>query len=80
VIKNYKTYSVNTAIHQVDFTLDNAKFWYIKFVHYFIYIFMDLEQIHFIEGDTDSLYYTISGNSDEDYHQGFNHVVKDKIF
>jgi hypothetical protein len=64
----------------VDFTLDNAKFWYIKFVYYFIYIFMDLEQIHFIEGDTDSLYYAISGNPDENYHQGFKHVVKDKIF
>jgi hypothetical protein len=32
VEKNYKTYSVNTAIQEVVFTLDNVKFWYIKFV------------------------------------------------
>jgi hypothetical protein len=34
---NYKTYSVNTAIQEAVFTLDNAKFWYIKFVYDFIY-------------------------------------------
>jgi predicted HTH transcriptional regulator len=26
------------------------------------------------------LYYAISGNSDEDCHQGFKHVIKDEIF
>jgi hypothetical protein len=30
VEKNYKTHSVNTAIQEVVFTLDNAKFWYVK--------------------------------------------------
>jgi hypothetical protein len=33
VEKNYKTYTVNTAIQIAVFTLDNAKFWYIKFVY-----------------------------------------------
>jgi hypothetical protein len=37
VEKNYKTYSVNTAIQEAVFTLDNAKFWHIKFVYDFIY-------------------------------------------
>jgi DNA polymerase elongation subunit (family B) len=39
-----------------------------------------MSKIYFIEGDTDSLYYAISGNTDEDYHQGFKHVIKDEIF
>jgi hypothetical protein len=26
------------------------------------------------------LYYAISGNQDEDCHQGFKHVVKDEVF
>jgi hypothetical protein len=51
VEKNYKTYSVNTAIQEAVFTLDNAKFWYIKFVYDFIYRCIDLSKIHFIEGD-----------------------------
>jgi hypothetical protein len=80
VEKNYKTYTVNTAIQEVVFTLDNANFWYIKFVYNFIYKCIDLSKIHFVEGDTDSLYYEISGNPDEDCHQGFKHVIKDKIF
>jgi hypothetical protein len=36
--------------------------------------------IHFIEGDTDSLYYAISGNPDENSHQGFKHVIRDEVF
>jgi hypothetical protein len=37
-------------------------------------------KIHFIEGDTDSLYYVISVNPDEDCHQRFKHVVKNEEF
>jgi hypothetical protein len=80
VEKNCKTYSVNSAKQEAVFTLDNAKFWYIKFVYDFIYRCIDLSKIHFIESDTDSLYYAISGNPDEDCHQGFKHVVKDEVF
>jgi hypothetical protein len=78
VEKNYKTYSLNSAIQEAVFTLDNDKFWYIKFIYDFIYRSIDLTKIHFIEGDTDSLYYAISGNADEDFHQGFKHVIKDE--
>jgi hypothetical protein len=56
VEKNNKTYTVNTAIQQAFFTLDNAKFWYLKFVYNFIYRSIDLSMIHFVEDDTDSLY------------------------
>jgi hypothetical protein len=60
VEKNYKIYSVNTAIQETVFTLNNAKFWYIKFVYDFIYRCIDLYKINFIESYTDSLYFVIS--------------------
>jgi hypothetical protein len=63
--KNYKTYSVNTTIQEAVFTLDNAKYLYINFVYDFIYRCTDMLKIHFIEGDTDSVYYAISENQDE---------------
>jgi hypothetical protein len=50
---------------------------YFKFVYDFIYRFIDMSKIHFIESDTNSLYYAISGNPDEDCHQGFKHVVNE---
>jgi hypothetical protein len=80
VEKNYRTYSANIGIQEVEFILDNAKFLYIKFVYNFIYRCVDMLKIHFREGDTDSLYYAISGNPDKDCHQGLKHVVKDEIF
>jgi hypothetical protein len=78
VEKNYKTHTVNTTIQKAVFILDNAKFWYFKFVYDFIYRCIDMLKIHFIEGDTDSLFHAISGNPDEDCHQGFKHVIKDE--
>jgi hypothetical protein len=71
---------VNTAIQEAVFTLDNTKFWYIKFVYDFIYRYIELSKIYFIKGDADSLYYAISENQDEDCHQGFKHVIKDEDF
>jgi hypothetical protein len=80
VEKNYKTYSVNTAIQEAVFTLDNVKFKHIKFVYDLIYRCIDMLKIHFIEGDADSSYYMISGNPDEDCYQEFKQVLKDEIF
>jgi hypothetical protein len=80
VEKNYKTYSVNTAIQEAVFTFDNAKFWYIKFVYDFIYRCINISKRYSIEGETDSLYYAISENPDEDCHQGFKHVIKYEDF
>jgi hypothetical protein len=80
VEKNYKTHTVNTAIQEAVFTLDNAKFWYIKFVYDFIYKCMDLSKIHFIEGDTDTLYYAISGNQTKIVIKDLNTSSKMKSF
>ncbi|KAA6381509.1 MAG: hypothetical protein EZS28_022964 [Streblomastix strix] len=40
----------------------------------------DMSRIHFIEGDTDSAYWAVSGNVNEDFTQQFNAVVKDRDF
>ena len=45
-----------------------------------MYKAFDTEKIHFIEGDTDSMYWAISGNPDKDYKQGFDYVIKDRKF
>jgi hypothetical protein len=80
VKKNYKYYTVDAALQEAMFTLDNTKFWYIKFVYDFMYKCIDMRKVHFIEGDTDSLYYAISGDPEKDCHQGFEHVIKDETF
>jgi hypothetical protein len=75
-----KSYSCNTSIIQGFFTLDNAKFWYLNFIYNFMYKCLDMTKIHFVEGDTDSMYFAISGNCEEDNKQGFKHVIKDEKF
>ena len=45
-----------------------------------MYKCLDMDRIHFVEGDTDSAYWAISGNPDEDSSQEFKYVVKDKEF
>jgi hypothetical protein len=80
VEKNYRYYTVDTELQEAVFTLDNRKFWYIKFVYDFMYKWVDMRKVHFIEGDTDSLYYTISGDPEKDCHQKFEHVIKDEAF
>jgi hypothetical protein len=39
-----------------------------------------MSKIHFIEGDTDSMYFAVAGNMIEDNAQGFKHVIKDEKF
>jgi hypothetical protein len=39
-----------------------------------------MDRIHYVEGDTDSMYWAIAGNPNEDYHQRFNYVIRDQEF
>jgi hypothetical protein len=75
-----RTYECNTAIVQGFFTLDNAKFWYLNFIYNFMYKCLDMTKIHFVEGDTDSMYFAVAGNPDEGNEQGFKYVIKDEKF
>ena len=80
VIQKPRTYRCDTCLQEAFFTLDNAKYWYLNFYYNFMVKCLDMEKIHFIEGDTDSMYFAIAGNPDEDYTQGFKYVIRDKEF
>ncbi|KAA6374076.1 MAG: hypothetical protein EZS28_030397 [Streblomastix strix] len=41
---------------------------------------LDMNKLHFVEGDTDSAYWAVSGDVNDDYKQQFNFVIKDKQF
>jgi hypothetical protein len=75
-----KSFSCDTCIIEGFFTLDNAKFWYLNFIYNFLYKCLDLDKIHFIEGDTDSMYWAVAGALDEPNTQGFKHIIKDHEF
>ncbi|KAA6380055.1 MAG: hypothetical protein EZS28_024418 [Streblomastix strix] len=40
----------------------------------------DMSKLHFVEGDTDSAYWAVSGSADAGHQQQFNYVIKDKQF
>jgi hypothetical protein len=41
---------------------------------------LDVNKFHYVEGDTDSLYFAISGDKNEDNKQGFKHIITDEKF
>jgi len=77
---NKKNFNCNTPIQEGFFTLDNAKFWYLNFLYNFIFKCMDMDKFHLIEGDTDSVYFALSGDIKQGPKQGFNEIIKDKDF
>jgi hypothetical protein len=72
------TYSIKTPLQCAVWTLDNAKYWYIKLYYDLLIKVFDENKFHFNEGDTDSGYYSISGDPNDDYTQGFKHIIKNK--
>ncbi|KAA6385317.1 MAG: hypothetical protein EZS28_019157 [Streblomastix strix] len=40
----------------------------------------DMTKLSFVEGDTDSAYWAVSGDASAGYQQQFNYVIKDKQF
>ncbi len=75
-----ENFKCDTCLQEAFFTLDNAKYWYLVFIYDFMYKCLDMEKLHFIEGDTDSAYWAVAGNPDEDNTQGFKHVITDHKF
>jgi hypothetical protein len=73
-------YYITTPIQCAVFTLDNAKYWYIKIIYDFIYQAFDTSRIHFCQGDTDSQFWGIAGDPSQNYHQKFDYVIKDVDF
>jgi hypothetical protein len=70
-------YKIETPIQCACATLDNAKYWYLNFIYNFMMQCLNMDKLHFIEGDTDSMYWAVAGDEDLDYHQGFEGVVID---
>ena len=80
LVNENRTYSLNTPFQSALFTLDNAKYWYLNFIYNFMFKAFDTNKILSIEGDTDSKYFAISGNPEENYKQGIKYIIKDKKF
>lgn len=45
-----------------------------------MYKCLDMDKIHFIEGDTDSAYRAVAGDPSDDNTQGLKDVIKDHKF
>jgi hypothetical protein len=56
-----KTFGCNTPIQCGFFTLDNAKYCGVNFYYNFKGKCFDHTQFHYVEGDTDSLYFSMNG-------------------
>jgi hypothetical protein len=41
---------------------------------------MDMERIHNAKNNTDSMFLSVAGDSQETYHQGFKHVILNEKF
>jgi hypothetical protein len=65
-----------TPLQNAVFTLDNSKYWYLVFLYLFLFRVVDTEKIHFIEGDTDSIYFAVAGDPEAGIHQGFDNIIK----
>jgi hypothetical protein len=71
-----KSPTCKTCIHEGVATLEIAKMLYSNFIYEFTYKAIDMDRVHFIEGDTDSMYWAVAG----DRHGGFEDVIKGKEF
>ncbi|KAA6327217.1 MAG: hypothetical protein EZS28_053842, partial [Streblomastix strix] len=77
---NPETCTCKTPLQEAYFVLDNAKYHYVNFIYNFMHKCLDMTKLHFVEGDTDSAYWAVSGSADAGHQQQFNYVIKDKQF
>ncbi|KAA6378570.1 MAG: hypothetical protein EZS28_025906 [Streblomastix strix] len=70
----------NTCLQVAYFVLDSAKFWYVNFIYNFMKKAYDMQKMHFVQEDTDSLTWAISGNVSRGPDQLFEEVIKDQEF
>ncbi|MPN23638.1 hypothetical protein SDC9_171031 [bioreactor metagenome] len=72
------TIKCKTALASAYFTLDNGKYWILNYIYNCLYKCLDKSKFHFIETDTDSLYFAVSGNEKKGIDQGFSEIVVNK--
>jgi hypothetical protein len=80
VTSKTKTYGCKTPIHGGFWTLDNAKYWYLNFIYNFMHKCLDMNRLHYVEGDTDSAYWAVAGDPNDNFKQGFKHVITNHEF
>ncbi|KAA6399733.1 MAG: hypothetical protein EZS28_004739 [Streblomastix strix] len=69
-----------TSIQSGVFTLDDAKYWYLNYIHNFMFKYLDRKRFHFVLAGTDSIYIAIAGVRNKDCYQQFEAIVSDKQF
>ncbi|KAA6375414.1 MAG: hypothetical protein EZS28_029059 [Streblomastix strix] len=77
---NPETCACKTPLQVAYFVLDNAKYWYLNFIYNFMYKCFDMDKLHFVEGDTDSAYWSVSGDENAGIKQQFKYVIKNQQF
>ena len=75
VLQKDKYYRCDTCLQEAFFTLDNAKYWYLVFIYDFMMKCLDQCRFHFIEGDTDSMYWDVAGDPSLPNTQTFQAII-----
>jgi hypothetical protein len=75
-----RTYTEKTCLQCAFFTLDYAKYWYLNFIYNFLYKCCAPDKFHFVEGDTDSIYIAISGDSTLGNDQSIENIIVNKDY
>ncbi|KAA6388753.1 MAG: hypothetical protein EZS28_015721 [Streblomastix strix] len=65
----------NTCLQVAYFVLDSAKFQYVNFIYNFMNKAYNMSRMHFVQGDTDSLTWAISGSPNRGPDQLFEEVI-----
>ncbi|KAA6386008.1 MAG: hypothetical protein EZS28_018467 [Streblomastix strix] len=60
--------------------LDCSKYWFMNFYYNFLTPLIDMNRVHLIYCDTDSMMLAVAGDPKQNYKQGFSTVIKDKQF
>ncbi|KAA6384063.1 MAG: hypothetical protein EZS28_020411 [Streblomastix strix] len=70
--------SCSTPLQVAYFTMDNAKYYYLNTYYNFIMQTIDVNKIHYVYGDTDSMCFAVAGNEAAGIHQGLKYVINDQ--
>ncbi|KAA6362847.1 MAG: hypothetical protein EZS28_041626, partial [Streblomastix strix] len=73
-------FNCKTCLQVAFAVLDCAKYWFMNFYCNFLTPMVDMNRVHLIYCDTDSIMLAVAGDPKQNYKQGFSAVIKDKQF
>ncbi|KAA6372242.1 MAG: hypothetical protein EZS28_032232 [Streblomastix strix] len=73
-------FNCKTCLQVAFAVLDCAKYWFMNFYYNFLTPMIDMNRVHLIYCDTDSMMLAVAGDPKQNYTQGFSAVIKDKQF